>query len=258
MKTNVAHPNAMPGVLPSPPVHLLRGASLFLDFDGTLVDLAPRPEMVSVDARLSALILRLADRLEGRVALVSGRSAENLIRLFGRLPLTIAGSHGAEVWWHDGRITLPERPAALDRILSIMTEFAHSTPGLLVEQKPLGTALHYRGAPYMEPAAHALARSLAEESGLHVQTGKMMVELRVGGADKGTALRQLMAHAPMAGHTPIFFGDDDTDEPAMAAAAALGGVGVLVGTPRVSDARYRLDNVAATLDWLESACEAAA
>ena len=242
----------------APPAGLLRDAALFLDFDGTLVELAARPELVAVDARLASLLERLAKTLSGRVAIVSGRPVEGIVGLFGPLPLTIAGSHGLEVRWHDGTKTLPERPGALDRILSDMKHFATATSGLLVEEKPFGAALHYRAAPDMHDAAHALARSLAAETGLHVQTGKMMVELRLGGADKGTALHRLMERYPMAGHRPVFLGDDDTDEPAMAAATTLGGAGVLIGALRPSSAAYRLPDVAATLDWLETACECAA
>ena len=241
-----------------PPVTLLRGAALFLDFDGTLVELAARPELVRVDDRLARLLERLRTTLDGRVAIISGRSVDGILSLFGPLPLTIAGSHGLEVQSHDGTRTLPERPAALDRILGIMKDFAQATPGLLVEEKPFGAALHYRSVPDMEPAAIHLAETLATESALHLQTGKMMVELRLGGGDKGSALRQLMAASPMNGYTPVFLGDDDTDEPAMVAAADLGGAGVLVGAPRDSSARYRLANVNATLDWLEHACEVAA
>ena len=197
-----------------PPVTLLRGAALFLDFDGTLVELAARPELVSVDERLASLLDRLRTKLDNRVAIISGRSVDGILAMFGPLPITIAGSHGLEVQTHDGMRSLPERPAALDRILNTMKDFAKTTPGLLVEEKPFGAALHYRGAPAMEPQAHALARTLADETALHLQTGKMMVELRVGGGDKGSALRRLMASPPMAGFTPVFLGDDDTDEPA--------------------------------------------
>ena len=241
-----------------PPVTLLRDAALFLDFDGTLVELAARPEAVAVDARLASLLERLMKTLSGRVAIISGRPVDGIVGLFGPLPLTIAGSHGLEVHWHDGTNTLPERPGALDRILSDMKHFATATSGLLVEEKPFGAALHYRAAPEMHEAAHALAVGLADETGLHVQTGKMMVELRLGGADKGSALRRVMERAPMAGFRPVFLGDDDTDEPAMAAAEALGGAGVLVGAERPSSATYRLPDVAATLAWLETACEHAA
>lgn len=238
-----------------PPAALLRDAALFLDFDGTLVELAARPELVRADARLTALLARLVTCLSGRVAIISGRSVDSISALLGPLPIMIAGSHGLEVRGHDGKLSLPERPAALDRILPVMTDFAKTKPGLLVEEKPFGTALHYRGAPDMHAASHALARALADDTGLHLQTGKMMVELRVGGADKGSALRRLMALPPMAGCRPVFLGDDDTDEPAMIAAADLSGAGILIGAPRQSAAAYRLPDVPATLAWLETACE---
>lgn len=239
--------------LPPPPVDLLRDAALFLDFDGTLVELAPEPDAVRVDTRLARLLLRLDEALAGRVAIVSGRSVATIDALVGERTLTVAGSHGLELRWTDGRRHAAERPAALDRIMNEMKAFASDRPGVLVEEKPLGAALHYRTVPAAEAASHALARRLATETGLHLQTGKMMVELRGADADKGTALALLMAEAPMAGHRPVFLGDDDTDEPAMATAARLGGAGILVGPPRDSAAHWRLPDVAATLDWLERA-----
>jgi len=239
--------------LARPPRHLLRSAALFLDFDGTLVEIAARPDAVSVSERLAALLRQLSETLEGRIAIISGRPVAGVRALLDTLSIAIAGSHGQEILWPDGRLILPERPADLDRILKVMTEFAQNRPGLLVEEKPLGAALHYRGAPEERDASHQLAQVLARESGLHIQTGKMLVELRSGAGDKGTALRALMAAEPMAGHRPVFIGDDDTDEPAMAAAQTLGGAGILVGAPRPTAARYRLANVAETLDWLETA-----
>jgi trehalose 6-phosphate phosphatase len=241
--------------LPPPPVALLRDAALFLDFDGTLVELAHHPEAVAVDARLAALIDRLSDALDGRVAIISGRSVAAIRALFGNPHFAISGSHGLEVAWPDGRHTCAERPAALDRILARMQAFATMTPGILVEEKPLGAALHYRTVPAAEAAAHALATQLAADAGLHLQTGKMMIEVRVPGADKGTALAALMQAPGMAGHTPVFLGDDDTDEPAMVAARDLGGAGILIGSPRDTAAAWRLDGVADTLSWLEAATE---
>lgn len=241
--------------LAPPPLDLLRHAALFLDFDGTLVDLHDRPEAVVVDARLAILVTRLSDALAGRVAIISGRPVASIRALFGDPAFAISGSHGLEVAWPDGRMTRAERPAALDRIVASMQAFATATPGILVEDKPLGAALHYRTAPAAEAAAQALAHRLADDSGLHLQTGKMMIEIRVPGADKGTALQALMRAPAMAGHRPVFLGDDDTDEPAMIAAAALGGAGVLIGEPRPTAAAWRLDGVAATLSWLEAATE---
>ncbi|MEH3159039.1 MAG: trehalose-phosphatase [Sphingomonas taxi] len=241
--------------LPPPPAALLRDAALFLDFDGTLVELQAQPDAVRVDARLSALVERLTGALDGRVAIISGRPVSGIRALFADPGFAISGSHGLEVAWPDGRLTRAERPAALDRIVERMNDFAHATTGVLVEEKPLGAALHYRAAPDVEAEARAFAAELAAETGLHLQTGKMMIEVRVAGADKGSALTAMMQAPALAGYRPVFLGDDDTDEPAMAAAAELGGAGVLIGAARATAAAFRLDDVSATLSWLEAATE---
>lgn len=243
----------MPHDLPLPPRDLLTDAALFLDFDGTLVDLADTPDGVSVDARLADLIRTLTARLDGRLAIVSGRPVDSILALFGDVPFAVAGSHGLEIRWPDGGRTLAERPPALDTIQAEMTALADTIEGLLVERKPLGAALHFRNAPAAGDESVALATRLAAQHGLHLQTGKMMIEVRLPGADKGTALDALLAAPPLAGHRPVFLGDDDTDEPAMVAAARLGGAGVLIGAPRPTAAAWRLPDVAAARDWLESA-----
>ena len=244
--------------LSPPPLSILDGAALFLDFDGTLVDLADTPDAVVVDSALADLIARLFLRLDGRIAIVSGRPVDEIRALFGPQQLTISGSHGLEIALADGTRHDAERPAALDRIVEEMTAFAADKSGLLVETKPLGAALHYRRAPDYAGDSMMLATRLADETGLHLQTGKMMIEIRVPGADKGTALDRLMAMTAMAAHRPVFLGDDDTDEPAMIAAAAQGGCGILIGEPRDTAAAWRLPSVAATRDWLTRAVEGVA
>ena len=241
-----------------PPGDLLDGASLFLDFDGTLVDLAPQPDAVAVNARLAALIDALSQRLDGRIAVISGRPVAQIRALFGDPAFAIGGSHGLELVWPDGRAITPARPPSLDSVLAEMEAFAQERPGVLVEPKPFGAALHYRRAPDRQAECHALAERLAHEVGLHLQPGKMMVELRPPGADKGAALRTFMQDAAMAGARPIFLGDDLTDEPGFVAAADLGGAGVLVGADRASAATWRLESVADTLDWLEASARAPA
>src|SRR3954469_18058166 len=104
--------------LPPPPLDLLRGAALFLDFDGTLGELAARPDAVAVDARLSMLMERLVTALDGQVAIISGRPVAAIEALFGAAPFAVSGSHGLEVRWPDGRHARAERPAALDRIVA--------------------------------------------------------------------------------------------------------------------------------------------
>lgn len=234
----------------SPPLDLLRRASLFLDLDGTLLELAETPDAVIVsDAAVN--VLKLAQQqLNGRVALISGRNADDVTALFPGLLLNIGGSHGLEQRWADGRSNTPVRAAAVDQALGRLRAFEALNPGLLVEDKPFGTALHYRGAPHLEGESHALAEIVAAETGLILQPGKMVVELKSCATNKGDALSVFMEHAPMNEGAPIFLGDDDNDEPAFAMAKKLGGAGVLVGAARRTNAQWRLPSVRAALAWL--------
>lgn len=245
--------SASDGGLPVPPHALLDGASLFLDFDGTLVAIAERPDSVAVDATLRSLMQRLAARLDGRIAIISGRSVAQLAALFGELPFAVAGSHGLELRRVDGEVRRPMRPPGLDRVVDAMNDLAAAHTGLVVEDKALGAALHYRAAPDLAETARILAVRLAAEHGLDLQPGKMVFEVRAGGGDKGIALRALHADRAMAGTVPVFIGDDTTDEPGFAAAAELGGAGILVGPTRASAARFRLPDVPAALAWLDAA-----
>ena len=130
-------------------------------------------------------------------------------------------------------------------------------PGVLVEDKPLGVALHYRQAPSAEEACRTAVLKAAERSGLEMQPGKMVFELKPRGANKGGALRALMAEPPFAGTRPVFLGDDLTDEPAFAAAQDMGGAGVVIGDRAPTAATFRIASVDETLDWLSQACEMA-
>lgn len=236
----------------TPPHDLLDGASLFLDFDGTLAELAPRPDAVRVDAALPGLLEVLACRLEGRMAIVSGRPVAQIRAYFPDLAIAVSGSHGLELDWPDGRVEHPERPRWLDDAVAHAGALRDRHPGLLVEEKPFGVALHYRQAPEAAADAHALADELARDGG-SVQAGKMVVELRATGMEKGDAVRRFMQEPVMTGTYPVFLGDDLTDEPAFAVAAELNGAGILVGEPRDTAARYRLPGVAAVHDWLSRA-----
>ncbi len=235
----------------TPPPGLLESAALFLDFDGTLVELAPTPEAVRVDERLTRLLSALSHRLDGRLAIVSGRSVE-MLREFLPSALAMVGSHGMEFGSPDGTIDLPIRPSALSAVIERMARLAERHPGVIVEDKPLGAALHYRQLPEAEAACLELAAALAEEHDLHLQPGKLMVEVRAPGGDKGTAIERLMREPDMRGARPVFMGDDLTDEPGFRAAAGLGGSGILVGPKRETAASYRLNGVPAAITWLES------
>ena len=241
----------------TPPTDLLYHASLFLDFDGTLVEIAERPDAVRVDARLSAVMHRLHDRMEGRIAVITGRPAAQVRELLAA-DFVVVGSHGMEFVERGGARREPERPGTLDEVLAEMRGLAGRRPGVLVEDKPLGAALHFRQCPDAEAECVELASGLAGRHGLHLQPGKMMVEVRAAGGDKGTAIRALLREPEMAGTRPVFMGDDHTDEPGFVAAAELGGAGVLIGERRETAALYRLEGVEATLAWLEAASAEAA
>ena len=235
-----------------PPADLLSGASLFLDFDGTLVELAERPDAVVVNDRLPPLLRRLAVLLDGRVAIVSGRPAGQVAGYLGR-GLSISGSHGVEFAWADGRVEAPEPPGWVGAAVVRAEALRRDHPGVVIEAKPYGVAVHYRMAPDAEAASHAFAQQLAREEALVLQPGKMVFEVRVAGSDKGDALRTFMADPAMAGTAPVFIGDDVTDEAAFAAATQMGGCGILVGPDKSTGARFRLGSVAETIGWLEAA-----
>jgi trehalose 6-phosphate phosphatase len=237
--------------LAPPPVEAPDAISLFLDLDGTLLDLIDEPDEVVADETLRALLLRLAQRLDGRLAIVSGRSIAQMDGILGPMAheVALSGSHGSEHRWR-GVAAHPIRPPALDEALARFRDFAGAHDGVLVEDKSYGVALHYRMAPEIEADAQALAATLAARLDLKYQPGKMMAELRLPGGDKGKAVQMLMARAPMLGTRPVFVGDDDTDEPGFMAAQALGGMGIIVGCRPNSAAQHRLADPAAVLDWL--------
>jgi trehalose 6-phosphate phosphatase len=244
------------GKLLPPPIDLMVNASLFLDFDGTLVEIAVRPEFVHVGQRLRQLMAQLHTKLSGRLAIISGRSVENIRALFPDAPFVVAGSHGAEL--SVGETVYRAEPLRLDGVaLRLLQGLRERHPGILIEIKPLGLALHYRQAPQAKEDCYRFASDLAARTGLAMQPGKKVIELKLADHDKGTALLALMRQPPLCDGHPLFIGDDETDEVGFRAAAALGGAGVLVGEVRSTAALFRLANVERTLTWLEIAGAAA-
>lgn len=233
---------------------MLGNATVFLDLDGTLLELAERPDEVLADTRTRVLLLELARKLDGRLAIVSGRSLSQIDVMLGDVAgeLAVSGSHGCEHRWN-GVLARPFRPSSLDVAAVCMRLFAKDRPGVLVEEKSFGVALHYRMAPELRAEALQLCEELSDELDLVLQHGKMMVELRVAGGDKGRAVRRMMTRLPMKGTTPIFIGDDNTDEAGFEVARELDGHAILVGSPRPTAANFGISSPAVLRDWLWAA-----
>jgi trehalose 6-phosphate phosphatase len=237
--------------LPPPPAADLGEVALFLDLDGTLAPIAPSPEEVSGDDELWDLLEALERGSGGRLAVLSGRTIVEIDRIAGGRARAVAGVHGLERRAADGTLSRIDPPPALASVRGVLEAFAARRPGVLVEDKGLGLALHYRQAPEHGPDAEQLAEALAAHHELRSQPGAMVRELRAPGGGKGQALRAFMAEAPFEGARPVFVGDDLTDEEGFAAAAALGGYGVIVGPREPTRALWRLEDVAAARAWLK-------
>lgn len=235
---------------PPPPLHA--GAALFLDLDGTLAPIEQTPSQVGPVARRTRLLARLNQRLGGAVAVLSGRTIEDIDRIIEDGCTAIAGVHGLARRTAQGKIVQSAPSAGLAHARSVLTALAVARKGLLLEDKLHSLALHYRLAPAAEAAVRDSCDRLAEQDELVIQHGEMVCELRTPGPTKGDALRAFLLEPPFKGRTPVMVGDDLTDEHGFAAASACGGFGVLVGAPRDTAARYRLDRVESVLDWLET------
>lgn len=241
-----------PDLPPPPPFDALRvqgKVALFLDFDGTLVDLAPTPDAIGVPDRLAARLATLAATLDGALALVSGRGVIDLERHCGALAIARAGSHGIDRFHADGR-AIGDAPEPIPAAVHDGLRRFADEQGVRLEAKPHGGALHFRKNPAAEAVALDFAGTLADAHGLAVKRGKFVIELVRPGADKGGAVRAFMSQPPFAGRAPIFVGDDITDEDGMSAAEELGGLGIAVGERPSAAARYKLADPAAVRAWL--------
>lgn len=203
--------------------------ALFLDFDGTLVDIAPEPGAVVIPSGLVPTLEALQRYLQGAVAVVSGRPIREIDRFLAPLRLPVAGVHGAERRSAAGGMDcIGEHP--LDAVEQAANDLAAADSRLLVEHKRASIALHYRLAPDREAACiDTMQAAVARSPGLVLLRGKMVVEAKPGSASKGGAIEAFLREPPFAGRTPVFVGDDVTDEAGFAAVQRLGGLGVKVG-----------------------------
>lgn len=226
--------------------------ALFLDFDGTLADLAAQPEAVQVSPELIPVLRQLAQQLGGALAIVSGRKLADLDGFLAPLQLPCAAEHGAQRRSLQGEVIRLASPD-LQQAVRLATELADRHPGLRVEVKAAAVALHYRHAPELQALALRVMLEAANRTpGVELLRGKAVFEVKPAGISKGTAIQAFMAQAPFAGRRPLFAGDDTTDEAGFSAVQRLGGHGIKVGTGATL-ARYRCAEPAALRHWLQAA-----
>lgn len=225
----------------------------FFDFDGTLAAIAESPGRVRIDPQMRRVVRALHREAGGAVALVTGRTLADVDRFFPELALAAAGQHGSERRDATGRVTRHHLPTPrLAPARDELAELVARHPGLVLEDKGMALALHYRRAPRLAGYAHRVARRMAARLGptYCVQGGKRIVEIRPAGRDKGTAIRDFMREPPFRGRRPVFLGDDTTDEFGFAVVNRMHGLSIKIGTgPTV--ARWRLRDVEAVRGWLE-------
>lgn len=215
--------------------------ALFLDFDGTLVEIAPSPDDVHVDRRLPAALDTLRQRLGGALALVSGRPVALLDEMMAPYRFDAAGLHGAQIRLGGEEAPLAEPSEALHAATRAMVRFANAHVGVIVEDKRQSVALHWRLAPALEAEALALMEAVAAEIGpsMRLQRGKSVAELVPATASKGGAIAWLLQQAAYAGRQPVFIGDDITDEDGFAAVNDAFGLSIRIGEGQTC-ARHRL------------------
>lgn len=229
-------------------------AAVLLDVDGTLLDIAPSPDLVIVPAEFPGLLARLRDRLGGALALVSGRPIADLDRLFAPVVLAAAGEHGAEVRHGAGEPTLAltAQPSAVARVFARMASAVAGFAGVRIEAKRAGFAVHYRQAPDRASLLRGLVDdAVADDAAeVHVQPGKMVLEVKDRTCSKAQAVHVLMQRPPFAGRRPVFIGDDATDRDGFAAVRQLGGHCVAVGLENADIADWCFASPAAVRAWL--------
>ncbi len=226
--------------------------AFFLDVDGTLLELAARPEEVVIQPEHIQILEKLFRTTGGAVALISGRSIADLDRLFAPLQLPAAGLHGIERRDFNGRWHRHHQlDGKLDPARELLTRFADDTPGILLEDKQYSLAVHYRQVPGKEEEIESVIREImpAIEGEFHLQRGKMVYEIKPSGRDKGVAIGEFMQEPPFSDRLPVFIGDDITDEDGFKIINSLNGYPIKVGNGNTV-AGWVLPDTAAVLDML--------
>lgn len=227
--------------------------ALFLDVDGTLLEIAATPDRVRVPASLRNTLQLSFEREGGALALLSGRSLDDLDNLFAPCKFPASGKHGLEVRLASGKVIRPQiDPSLLDRARYWLGMLQRENRGLLLEDKGVALAMHFRLAPGLAAEVEIVMNEMLAELGeaFILRPGKCVYELMPRGFDERSAIKLLMAEREFAGRTPVFVGDDPTDEVGFQAVNEMGGHSIRVGKLEETAARYRFSSVSTVIAWL--------
>ncbi len=226
--------------------------ALFLDVDGTLLDIALTPDQVVVPPGLVELLLRVSKGLDGALAILTGRQLGEIDALLAPAEFVGGGVHGAELRTAPGGPIIRVATAIPEALVAELTALAERMPGIITEPKGPGLAVHYRLAPDLKPVIEAELRKLLPQYGddLVLCPGRKLFEIIAAGHSKGTALETIAQLPAFAGRRPVMIGDDLGDVPALAAAQRLGGAGLRVAGEHFGRANVDLEGPEGVIAWL--------
>jgi trehalose 6-phosphate phosphatase len=238
---------------PFPAAILAKAWALFLDLDGTLLDIAPSPESVRVPRTLRHDLERASEVFDGALALISGRAIDNIDRILSPLRLPAAGQHGGEIRYSPEGPALPSTSVDLGGVRRLLTPVT-GIPGVMIEDKGLSLAVHYRGADTRVEQLHNwILEALANHGDeLEIIRGRCVFDIRPRGISKAMAVDRFMAREPFSGRFPVFIGDDKTDEDGFRAVIARGGFALQVGPNRSAISSSWIESPAAVRHWLRT------